>query len=208
LATPSYADRVFLNVPFDKRYRALFDALVFAVHDCGFVARCALESDDASVVRLQKIYDIMADCKYGIYDLSRTTLDTRNRLPRFNMPLELGVFLGAKRFGAAQQRREVCLILDTEPYRYQKFCSDIAGQDIRAHSNEGPTAVTVVRDWLRTSRKSDRFHIAGGKRIVERYGQFRSDLPQMCTSAGLEHGALIFLDYRTLVASWLKENPW
>jgi hypothetical protein len=32
---------VFINVPFDRRYKKLFDALVFAVHDCGFEARCS-----------------------------------------------------------------------------------------------------------------------------------------------------------------------
>jgi hypothetical protein len=34
----TYEDSVFLNVPFDKKYSRLFDALVFAVHDCGFIA--------------------------------------------------------------------------------------------------------------------------------------------------------------------------
>ena len=66
------------SFPFDKRYRSLLEALVFAVHDCGFVARCALESDDGSVARLQKIYSIMSECRYGIHDLSRTTLDSIN----------------------------------------------------------------------------------------------------------------------------------
>ena len=45
---PGYDDGVFVNVPFDHGYKKLFDALVFAVHDCGFVAHCALESDDGS----------------------------------------------------------------------------------------------------------------------------------------------------------------
>ena len=62
------------------------------------VARCALEGDDGSVVRLDKIFAIMAECRFGIHDLSRTTLDSANRLPRFNMPLELGVFLGGQAF--------------------------------------------------------------------------------------------------------------
>jgi hypothetical protein len=199
---------VFLNVPFDRRYRALLEALVFAVHDCGLVARCALESDDGSVVRLDKIYGIIAECRYGIHDLSRTTLDSVNRLPRFNMPLELGVFLAAKRFGGAQQRRKVCLILDREPYRYQKFCSDISGQDIRAHYDDGRVAIGVVRDWLRTSRKTNPGTMPGGARIAHRYRQFRLDLPTMCVNAGLEVGTLIFLDYRTLVVGWLDENPW
>lgn len=180
---------------------------MFALHDCGFVARCALESDDGSVVRLDKIYTILRECRYGIHDLSRTTLDTTNRLPRFNMPLELGVFLGAKRFGDDRQRQKVCLILDSEPYRYQKFCSDIAGQDIRSHNNDGPTAVRIVRDWLRTSRKASPVNIPGAARITQRYQQFRYDLPSMCADAELEIGSLIFLDYRTLVVGWLEENP-
>lgn len=132
---PGYDDRVFINVPFDPRYKKLFDALVFAVHDCGFLARCALESDDGSRVRLDKRYAIIAECRYGIHDLSRVTLDTRYRLPRFNMPLELGIFLGAKRYGNPTQRKKSGLILERDPYRYQIYCSDIAGQDIRAHEN-------------------------------------------------------------------------
>lgn len=42
------------------------------------------------------------------------------------MPLELGLFLGAKRYGTGKQRTKLCLILDRERYRYQKYCSDIA----------------------------------------------------------------------------------
>lgn len=208
MPAPTYGDRVFLNVPFDRRYRALLEALVFAVHDCGLVARCALESDDGSVVRLDKIYTIISGCKYGIHDLSRTTLDRANRLPRFNMPLELGVFLGAKRFGSVQQDQKVCLILDRDPYRYQMFCSDISGQDIRAHHDDGHVAIRIVRDWLRTSRKTSRVNMPGGDRIADRYEQFRLDLPSMCQNAGLELGSLIFLDYRTLAVGWLEENPW
>jgi len=93
------SDAVFINVPFDRRYKKLFEALVFAVHDCGFEARSAREQDDGSQVRLDKLYEIIGECPFGIHDLSRTGLDTTYRLPRFNMPLELGIFLGAKKFG-------------------------------------------------------------------------------------------------------------
>lgn len=47
----AYEDSVFLNVPFDKKYRRLADALVFAVHDCGFIARSALEVEDSGQAR-------------------------------------------------------------------------------------------------------------------------------------------------------------
>src|ERR1700738_4627256 len=120
---------VFINVPFDRSYLKLFHALVFTVHECGFVSRCALESDDGSEIRISKLYKIISDCSLGIHDLSRTTLDRVNRLPRFNMPLELGVYLGAKHFGDETHRRKSALILERERYRYQKYCSDLAGQD-------------------------------------------------------------------------------
>src|SRR5476649_1388241 len=142
------AESVFINVPFDRQYTKLFRALVFALHDCGFFARCALEGDDGSETRLTKLYDIIRDCPLGIHDLSRTSLDRTYRLPRFNMPLELGLFLGAKRYGGSAHRGKSCLILDRKPYRYQIFCSDIAGQDIRAHENNIENAIRVVRNWL------------------------------------------------------------
>ena len=87
----------------------------------------------------------MEECRFGIHDLSRTQLDRRSRLPRFNMPLELGMFLAAKRFGVELQRRKNALILDRDRYRYQKFISDIAGQDIRAHDLGQAAAISVTR---------------------------------------------------------------
>ena len=145
MAVPQYDYSVFVNCPFDAAYRSLFEALVFAVHDCGYIARCALEIDDASQIRIEKVERIIAGCKFGIHDISRTEPDAATGLPRFNMPLELGMFLGAKRFGRAEQKSKVCLILDTERYRYQKFISDISGQDITAHQGKPEQVTKVVR---------------------------------------------------------------
>ena len=202
---PARADAVFINVPFDRRYKKLFDGLVFAVHACGFVARCAREQDDGSQVRVDKLYDIIADCRYGIHDLSRTSLDSANRLPRFNMPLELGIFLGAKRFGGPAQSKKSCLILAKDRYRYQIYCSDIAGQDIRAHEDQLRKAIAAVRDWLRGVRAST--SIPGPAAIATRYARFTVALPAMCRALELDVRELSFLDYRTLVVGWLDANP-
>ena len=102
----SYDQNVFLNCPFDRDYAPIRDAVIFAIHDCGFVARCALEEDDSARVRVEKIYAIISDCRLGIHDVSRTELDAVVGLPRFNMPLELGIFLGARRFGKEEQQRK------------------------------------------------------------------------------------------------------
>ena len=196
-----YNDNIFINCPFDSAYKPLFDAMVFAIHDCGFIPRCALEEDDASEVRIDKIYSIIADCRYGIHDISRTE-DENSELPRFNMPLELGIFLGAKKFGIEEQKRKKCLILDTEPYRYQQFISDIAGQDIRAHNDSSEAVVKVVRNWLRNA--SRRETIPSGGIIWERYQDFMQNLPQMARETRLIAEELVFNDYTLMVAQWLE----
>ncbi len=199
-----YNNNVFINCPFDSDYKHLFDAMVFAIHDCGFIARCTLEEEDASEVRIDKIYNIIADCRYGIHDISRTQLDATSGFPRFNMPLELGIFLGAKKFGIEAQKRKKCLILDTEPYRYQQFVSDIAGQDIQAHNNNSREVIMHVRNWLRTA--SRRETIPSGGIIWERYQEFMEKLPQTAREARLIVEELIFNDYTLLVAQWLESK--
>ena len=202
MSTMAYNDNVFINCPFDDEYKSLFNAMVFAIHDCSFVARSAQEAEDGSQVRIDKIYKIIAECRYGIHDLSRTELDGETCLPRFNMPLELGVFLGAKRYGNEDQQKKNCLILDKERYRYQKFISDIAGQDIRSHDNNTEEVINLVRDWL--SHASKRTLIPSGSSIWDRYQEFQSDLPRMIQENELNLDRLTFRDYVTLLSSWLK----
>ncbi|HIB10805.1 MAG TPA: hypothetical protein EYO17_02570 [Dehalococcoidia bacterium] len=97
----AYNDNVFLNCPFDPEYRQIFNAIVFTIYDCGFVARCSLEEDASGDARFAKILDIIAECRYSINDISRTELDKSTAVPRFNMPCELGVFIGASMCGAS-----------------------------------------------------------------------------------------------------------
>ena len=204
MKSPHYNDNVFINCPFDSAYKPLFDAMVFAVHDCGFIARCALEEGDASEVRIDKIYSIIADSCYGMHDISRIELDDDSNFPRFNMPLELGIFLGAKKFGIEEEKRKKCLVLDREPYRYQQFISDIAGQDIYAHNNVPEGIVKCIRDWLRTA--SGRQTIPSGSIIWERYQTFLNELPQMAEKFQLKVEDLIFSDYIFVLGEWLVAN--
>ncbi len=200
-----YTRGVFINCPFDGKYLPIFHAVIFTVFDCGYNARCALEILDGSEVRIDKIVKIISECKFGIHDISRTELDKVTNLPRFNMPLELGLFLGAKRFGADKQKNKICLILDKAPYRYQSFISDIAGQDIQTHKNEDSEAVKAVRNWLRGV--SGRVTIPGGKETLRRYRQFTSELPVICEGLKLTIDEMTFNDYINVVSEWLKENP-
>jgi hypothetical protein len=200
----SYKDNVFINCPFDGTYKPLFDAGVFAVLDAGFIARCALEISDGTQNRLAKILALIGECNYGIHDISRTDLDPIHTLPRFNMPLELGIFLGCKSFGNKIQQRKSCLVLDREPYRYQRFLSDLAGQDIQPHNNDPRQVISNIRNWLRAASK--RPTIPGGGKIWERFQQFQQDLPAICRQLHIQVAELTFVDYRDFVVTWLKEN--
>ena len=204
MAVKEYTSNVFINCPFDAAYKDTFHAIVFAVFDCNFRARCALEEEDCGEVRMEKISRIILQCKYGIHDISRTELCETTNLPRFNMPLELGIFLGAKKYGASNHRKKTCLILDREEYRYQIFISDIAGQDIRNHSGSPKNAIRLVTDWLRNASK--RTTVPGGRVVAGRYGVFKERLPEMCELSDLTEEEIGFNDYSTLVSAWIKVN--
>lgn len=202
----AYEDSVFLNVPFDKKYKRLFDALIFAIYDCGFVARSSLEVEDSGKSRVEKILAIIEQSKFGIHDISRAGLDRATGLARFNMPLELGFFLGAARYGSPKDREKCCLVLDRERYRYRNFCSDISGQDIRAHNDEPKDAIRAVRDWLSNQRALAQ--MPGGKAVFERYLDFRAQLRDQAHAVHLDPKELTFGDYTNLVVGWLSRTPW
>jgi hypothetical protein len=198
------SSHVFINCPFDTAYRPIFNAIVFSVYDLGFVARCALEEDDSGEFRLSKIERIIEECRFGINDLSAVALDAATGLPRFNMPLELGLFFGCKRFGPTNQSKKRTLVLDRDPYRYRQFISDISGQDIRAHNAEPERAIREVRDWLQATSK--RAGLPGGGEIVEHYRRFQADLPTICIELGLEPDRLTYLDLSAAITDWLRTN--
>jgi hypothetical protein len=174
------------------------------VLDCGYDPRCALEVYDSGQVRIEKIVRLIEGCRFGIHDISRTEPDPASGLPRFNMPLELGLFLGAQRFGTGRQRRKGCLILDREPYRYQRFISDIAGQDIAAHDGDVGRLMGRVRDWLGTAAGGT--PLPGGKAIAERFAAFTADLPGLAAALRLTVEELTFGNYVTMASEWLRRD--
>jgi hypothetical protein len=93
---PAYDDAFFINYPSDDEYRPIFQVIIFAIFDCGYTARSALEFIDTGEVRIDKIIRVIGQCRYGIHDISRTELDAASGPPRFNMPQELGFFLGQR----------------------------------------------------------------------------------------------------------------
>lgn len=182
---------VFINCPFDETYAPLLRAIVFAIVDCGFVPRCALERSDASEIRILKIYQTISECPYGVHDISRVQLDQTTELPRFNMPLELGIFLGAKYMGDETQRAKTCLVFDEHPHRYQKYLSDVSGQDISWHANEPIAVVRHLRNWLATVSEPDMPTTAY---VWDHYQTFMAELRHQCASLRQRPDELTYTD--------------
>ena len=97
-------------------------------------------------------------------------------------------------------------MLEAERYRYQKFLSDIAGQDIRQHGNHAPQAVGAVRDWLAGSRPRKAPPLPGATAIMKHYREFEANLPAMLAVAEIEPSELVFFDRANFMDQFLRRR--
>lgn len=200
-----YDTNVFINCPFDNLYDPFFDAALFAIYRCNFKPRCALEINDAGDQRIDKINNIIKECKVGIHDISRTELDAHSDLPRFNMPLELGLFLGAKKFSSAQkQKNKHTIIVDRERHRYQRYISDISGQDIMSHENNPEELIRIIRNALNSYRIVAA--LPSAQIIIADYNAFLLLKPELCTNSELDINDLTYSDKTRLIELYLEFN--
>ena len=202
-----YGRQVFVNCPYDEAYLPLLRVLVFTIHACGFRARLAVEEINSAKPRLQRIIELIRECKLGIHDLSRVQNSGGGELPRFNMPFECGVFVGAQTFGAPRQRKKAFLLLEADAHRHQKTLSDAAGLDPRLHHNRSDALVACIRDFLAG-------HITprplGSAHLISLYGEFDAAYPALAERFGHEASQLrrleTFADWRWIMADWLAHR--
>jgi hypothetical protein len=124
-------NEVFLNIPYDKRFERLFLAYVAGISAFGMVPRATLEIPDSSR-RLEKILKLARSCGYSVHDLSRVQLDrSKPRVPRFNMPFELGLCVADANRREGQKQN--WFVFEAEANRIDKSLSDLKGTDPRIH---------------------------------------------------------------------------
>jgi hypothetical protein len=197
----SILGNVFINCPFDSEYAPIFEAIVFSLMLCGFNAVSAKQRLDSAEVRIDKIVDLIAGSRFSVHDLSRTQPDAATGLPRFkSMPLELGVDIGCRRFSALH-RDKTSLIFVAGPHEYQKFISDIAGQDPLDHQNDVDRAIKQLRDWLAT--ESHQPQLPGARRIAPLFRRFRDEMPSIADRLGHDVGQLAYVDFTEMISNWL-----
>lgn len=199
----NYNRNVFINCPFDKDYEEIFRAILFAVHKCGFILRCSKEFEDSNSIRIKNIIGLINESQFAIHDLSRVTVNTTEELPRFNMPLELGIFIGCSEFGTKRHKEKQYLILESKQFRFKEFISDISGQDIKSHEANPDEAIKCVRNWL---SKYTTEKIPSPSIISEEYKDFLSALPELCKENHWLENELTFSEFSSLVFNWLLSS--
>lgn len=190
---------IFVNCPFDDAYRPIFDALVFAIVACGYKVASALQVADSGELRLEKLYRLIEGAAHSVHDISRVEVDGTSGLPRFNMPIELGIALGHGRY-AERRPKPRLLILDSERHRYQVFASDLAGLDIAEHRGEPDAAVACVRHFL----AADVRDLPTADRMVDLHRSFDALLPGMAAERRQSADQLGFLDRVRLAEDYLE----
>lgn len=145
---PDFDRNVFVNCPFDSKYEHILKAILFCLVRFGLTPRIANERSNAGEPRIEKIFELVHSSQYSIHDLSRCQAQKAGEHYRLNMPFELGIDFGCRRYGGEPFSRKVILILEEQAYRYQAAISDLAGSDIEPHGGDYEVAVRKIRNWL------------------------------------------------------------
>lgn len=194
------ADRVFLNIPYDDKFESLFLAFISGICAFGFVPRATLEIATSSR-RLDRILDLIRECRYSIHDLSRVQLDdTAPRTPRFNMPFELGLSVAHEK--STPGKNHQWFVCESEKFRLPKSLSDLNGTDAFIHDG---TIAGLFRELCSMFRRPGRQPTV--QQMWQIYRKLRKVLPSVLAQAGSESlfTARVFGDVCAMAADFANK---
>jgi hypothetical protein len=178
---------VFLNIPYDSAFENLYLAYIAGLSAFGLIPRATLEIP-TSQRRLDRILKLLQQCAYSIHDLSRVQRDAKApRVPRFNMPFELGLAVAQD----AGNRRQTWSVCETVPYRINKSLSDLNGTDVRIHGGTVRGVFGALCEiFVRKTRQPS------VQEMYRIYRVLRRNLPKIMRRAGARdaYGARVFRD--------------
>jgi hypothetical protein len=143
---------VFLNVPYDEEFSSLYVAYIVGLCQLGLVPHLASEIPGGDR-RLNRIFRLIQSCRYSIHDLSRVELSVApTAVPRFNMPLELGMTIT---WHNLHPSRHDWSVWESDPYRLQRSASDLNGTDPYIHNGTAEGVLSELRNaFFRYNRPS------------------------------------------------------
>jgi hypothetical protein len=191
---------VFLNIPYDLKFRPLYLAYIAGLVHLGLVPRVTLGLPGGKR-RLDKILAEIQGCRYSIHDLSRVGLD-RNppfATPRFNMPFELGLAVGWEK---SNPSKHTWFIFEAKTYRLQKSLSDLNGSDPQIHGGQASGVMRELSNVFRRDRNQPTV-----PQMMSTFNAISRRVPKVLAEAGtdnlFEAGAFQDLCYEAKVAAEL-----
>jgi hypothetical protein len=136
---------VFINAPFDDDYERVFVATLAGLVGLGLNPRCVLEIPP-NADRLRRLHGLISVCPFSLHDLSRVQVSRSGqfRVPRFNMPFELGLAaaIAETNNGASHQ----WMMLEEKRFRLGQSLSDVSGYDSYVHGGTIEGMVDALLD--------------------------------------------------------------
>ena len=191
---PPDPNAVFLNIPYDQEFNSLYIAYIVGLYQLGLVPHLASEIPGGER-RLDRIFALIKGCRYSIHDLSRIELGTAPlAVPRFNMPLELGMTVT---WANLNPSHHTWTVWESEPYRLQRSASDLNGSDPYIHNG---TAEGVLRELCNAFRRGNTPSVP---HMLEVYRFVDNNLGAILSRSGARnpYGRSVFLEL-----CWLSKS--
>ncbi len=195
---PIDLNAVFLNIPYDEEFRNLYIAYIVGLYQLDLVPHLASEIPGGER-RLNRILALIRSCRYSIHDLSRVELSSASSaVPRFNMPLELGMTITWQILNPDQY---TWFVFESEPYRLQRSASDLNGTDPHIHKGSVEGVLSELRNafWREDAPPV--------RRMLQAYRIVENSVENAFSKAGTRHlyAKSVFKElcrYSVVLAEW------
>jgi hypothetical protein len=163
-------ESVFLNIPYDLQFQDLYISYVVGLTQLGLGVTATLAHPNQD--RLAKIIELIEKCRFSIHDLSR--IEASRGIPRFNMPLELGIALYR-----STKAEHTVFVFESKAFRAQRSTSDINKMDPRIHNGSAKGVMSALLSifWQPESPPTV-------PEMLESYRAVKAKLPLLLKEAG------------------------
>ena len=165
-------ESVFLNIPYDKQFEDLYLAYIVGLTQLGLRVNATLAIPNQG--RLESIIQLIEQSDFSIHDLSRIELS--EGIPRFNMPVELGLALYRSHIAKGRHR---VFVFESKAYRAQRSTSDINGIDPQIHGGTPKGVMAGLRNIFRQPG-----NVTTVPEMLASYRSLKRKVPELRRNAG------------------------
>ena len=165
-------ETVFLNIPYDVAFERLYLAYIVGLTQLGLRINAALAVPNQG--RLATIINLIEQSDFSIHDLSR--IEASRGVPRFNMPVELGLALYRSHVANGKHR---VFIFESRRYRAQRSTSDVNGIDPQIHGGTAKGLMSGLRNIFRQTGD-----VTTVPEMLASYRAVKRKLPELRRNAG------------------------